>query len=116
MGQGVDVDDELPTRYADGTLACAWGWEAADHSDRWHVAAGPGERLTAAQATALAVAAGGTMVGFLAALNASPAGPAWARAEAEAQARGQVTTLRATAKRRWASRVALTWQEGFLAA
>ena len=69
MGQGVDVDDELPTRYADGTLACAWGWEAADHSDRWHVAAGPGERLTAAQATALAVAAGGTLPGFLAALR-----------------------------------------------
>jgi hypothetical protein len=56
------------------------------------------------------------MVGFLAALAASPAAPAWARAEAEALARGQVTTLRATAKRRWAARVALTWQEGWLAA
>jgi hypothetical protein len=116
MGQGAEVDDELPTRYADGLLACAWGWEAADHSDRWHVAAGPGERLTATQATALAVAAGGTLPGFLAALSASPAGPAWARAEAEAQARGQVTTLRATARRRWASRTGLTWQEGWLAA
>ena len=98
MGQGVDTDDEVPTRHSDGTLACAWGWEAADHSDRWHVAAG------------------GTIAGFLAALAASPAAPAWARAEAEAQVRGQVTTLRATAKRRWAARVALTWQEGFLAA
>ena len=116
MGQGADVDDEVPTRYADGTLSCAWGWEAADHSDRWHVACGPGERLTPAQATALVVAASGTLPGFLSALAASPAGPAWARAEAQAQARGQVTVLRATAKRRWLSRVGLTWQEGFLSA
>ena len=116
MGIGTDFDDEHPKVHPDGTVEAAWGWEHAAHTDSWHVATDAGERLTVAEYEAIVTAAAGTMVGFLAALNASPAGPAWARAEGEAQARGQVLGLRARAKARWAARLGLPWQAGWMAA
>ena len=116
MGVGVDLNDESPKVHADGTVEAAWGWQALGGGDSWHVATAPGERLTVTAYEAIVTAAAGTMPAFLAALNASPAGPAWARAEAHAQARGQVLALRARAKARWAARVGLPWQAGWMAA
>lgn len=65
-----------------------WSRSIVAHPTGWGESTGSGEHISAAEWDAITSAAVVSSAALLLAINASPAGPAWARAEAKALANG----------------------------